>query len=221
MTQIPKDRPMPRSGLNDPAMRLIEQRLRKANGLRSAAGRTKTLGWVAILMTEESHLRRDSERRGGAIDHGRQPVRESFVVRRIRPERIQENVDVRKDQWRSSITSRRLALLSRSTPGRTPPRSRLTGRTILFRRTGGPPLSRQHETQSLLNKSGQCLPFLTGLGFGLLEQSVIEPHGCSHWCPEQDMSRHIVTSSRGEETRLVAACPSGIQAARYDLYDVQ
>jgi len=49
------------------------------------------------------------------------------MIFRVRPKRIDQDVDVRKDQRRPSIRSSSSALLSRSTPGQVPPPARLTG----------------------------------------------------------------------------------------------
>jgi hypothetical protein len=49
------------------------------------------------------------------------------MIFRVGPKRVDQDVDIRKDQGRPSIRSSRSALLSRSTPGQVPPPARLTG----------------------------------------------------------------------------------------------
>lgn len=66
-----------------------------------------------------------------------QNVLEPFLVPsmifRVRPKRVDQDVDVRKDQGRPSIRSSSCALLSRSTPGQVPPPARLTGNDTVGR----------------------------------------------------------------------------------------
>jgi len=61
-----------------------------------------------------------------------QPIPVSLMVFRIGPKGVDQDIDVREDQSRPSMRSRREALSSRSTPGKVPPPARHSGRA-----TGG------------------------------------------------------------------------------------
>ena len=66
------------------------------------------------------------------VYHRLQPFLVSLMVFRICPKGVDQDVDVRKDQSRPSMRSRREALSFKSTPGKVPPPTRHSGRA-----TGG------------------------------------------------------------------------------------
>jgi hypothetical protein len=79
------------------------------------------------------HLRRHSIGHI-AVHHTFEPTTVCGVPGGIRSEGVYQDIHIGKNHPRPSIRSRRAALLSRSTPGRTPPPAREVGRVTRLRR---------------------------------------------------------------------------------------
>ena len=124
-----KDRPMTIAGLGDCRIRLLEKRSAEIEDVASRAG----IGVDSMVSCNpdyaRQHLRRDPV--GGRSVHNRfQPFFILRVILRVRAKSVDEDVDVRKDQSRSSIRSSSEALSLRSIPGNVPPPAWHSGSTI-------------------------------------------------------------------------------------------
>ena len=112
--------PVSGAGRRNSCVRLFQQdsAKRKRVGLRTRARKNARVG--ADSHDAREHLWCDPVC-GGAVDHGLEPLFVFLVVLGVRSKRVDQDVDVREDQSRSSMRSNRLALSLRSTPGSVPP----------------------------------------------------------------------------------------------------
>jgi len=113
-------------------MRLLYECRYKRRHVLQAAGLGKDPG----MRRDSNHSRQNL---GGhpvrhfARDHVVKPAVAQAMVNAVGAKRVQQHVNVGKNQRRLSITSKRAEVSFKSTPGSTPPRARETGRTTRFR----------------------------------------------------------------------------------------
>jgi hypothetical protein len=124
-----EDRPMTIAGFGDRRIRLLEKCSAEIEDIASRAGISVDSMVSCNPDYARQHLRRNPV--GGRTVHNRfQPFLVLRVILRVRTKSVDEDVDVRKDQSRSSIRSSSEALSLRSIPGNVPPPAWHSGNTM-------------------------------------------------------------------------------------------
>ena len=124
--------PVTHSRLYHLAWRRFHDNFAKPQSLFEGTGSCKDTRVGANAHKRTQYLGRDCVR-CFAVDHGKEPLAVSLVFNGVIAERADEDVNIRRNQRRPSIRSRRAAELPRSTPGRAPPPTGETGRSRRFR----------------------------------------------------------------------------------------
>src|SRR5262249_691927 len=111
---------------HDRRVRLLEQYTAEVEGVSPRARTRKDPRVGADSHEAREHLRSDSISRW-SINHRFQPAPVSRVIVRICPECVDQDIDVRKNQWERPMRSRSEEESFRSTPGKVPPPARHSG----------------------------------------------------------------------------------------------
>lgn len=124
-----EDLPVTDSRLNRLALLGRHHTLTKMQNLLQGVRLRKYAGVSANPHDRTQHLGRDGVS-GFAVHNRKKPIAVFLVFRRVVAECVDKNIDVRRNQRRPSIRSRSAAELLRSTPGKVPPPTLETGKSI-------------------------------------------------------------------------------------------
>ena len=133
--------PVPLSRFNDHAVRLRKEYIAESEHFSQAAGHRKNFRMCSDADQTAQNLQCHTVTRI-AVDHAVKPGQAALMLRGIRSESMNENVDVWEYHGVFMTSSRSLERF-RSTPGRTPPLAFDTGNSIRLRRPGKVELAEQ------------------------------------------------------------------------------